>query len=159
MNRSLTFGELERNRQNNVLLWFNKWKLFFFFNNDNNKYFKTDPWLRYVLFLFLNTFVRLSVSVSLPWVCLRLHPPPLWACSNTMHKFRTNFTPHCLGSALQIPPDSRTQNPTRLSTCLSAPDQKTEYSFLNAPFYTDLIELLIISKNLYGAGKFSWAMA
>ncbi len=63
-----------------------------------------------------------------------------------MHKFRTNFTPHCPGFTPQISPDSHTPNPARLSACLSAPDQKNDYSFLYALFYTDLIELLIMSK-------------
>lgn len=43
-----------------------------------------------------------SLSSSL---CLCLHSLPLWACSNMMHKFITNFTLHCLGFTLQILPD------------------------------------------------------
>lgn len=63
-------------------------------------------------------------------VCLHFHPPPLWACSNMMHKFRPNFTPHYLRFEYHHTPAV----PIQLhSTCLSAPDQKHGSSFLCAP--------------------------
>lgn len=79
-------------------------------------------------------------------VCFCLHPPPLWACSDTMHKFRTNFTPHCLG--FTSPSSARLSHSGSNSTLnafkCTRPKERLQLSV--RAFYTALIELLIISK-------------
>lgn len=71
------------------------------------------------------------VSVRLRVFCLQPPPPPLRVCSNTMHKFRSNFTPHYLNLEYGRDP-SPAPHPTRLPTCLSAAKQKSDSGFPDA---------------------------
>lgn len=90
------------------------------------------------------TYLCDSASVS-SWVFFsRLHPQPLGHAQNMSHIFRRNFTAHCLGRALQIPPVSCTQKATPLY--LYERTRPKECPHLSAStFYTRLICSFIMS--------------